>query len=80
MLRERLSDAFLEENTLPKSFNETKQIVLRLGLSYEKIHVCRNECVLYWRDLIHANVCPKCGFPGWKVNSDDVESRKRKYL
>jgi hypothetical protein len=77
MLLELLSDAFPEENTLPKSFYETKKIISGLGLSYEKIHVCPNECILYWRDWAHANVCPKCGLSRWKVNSDDVEGRKK---
>ncbi|XP_024630394.2 uncharacterized protein [Medicago truncatula] len=77
MLLELLSDAFPEENTLPKSFYETKKIISGLGLSYEKIHVCPNECILYWRDLAHLNVCPKCGLSRWKVNSDDVEGRKK---
>ncbi|XP_058787489.1 uncharacterized protein LOC131661866 isoform X2 [Vicia villosa] len=77
MLLELLCDAFPKENTLPKSFYETKKIISGLGLSYEKIHVCPNECILYWKDLAHANVCPTCGISRWKVNSDDVEGRKK---
>ena len=46
MLLELLSDALPEENTLPKSFYDTKKIISGLGLSYEKIHVCPNECIL----------------------------------
>jgi hypothetical protein len=60
MLLELLSDAFREETTLPESFYETKKIILGLGLPYEKIHICPDECILYCRDLTHVNVCLKC--------------------
>ena len=32
---------------LPKSFNEAKKVVKDLGLHYDKIHACHNECMLY---------------------------------
>jgi len=54
-----------------------QKIISGLSLSYEKIHVCPNECILYSRDLAHVNVCPKCGLSRWKVNPDDVEGRKK---
>nr|KYP37700.1 hypothetical protein KK1_041086 [Cajanus cajan] len=47
MLLELLSDALPEENTLPKSFYDTKKIISGLGLSYGKIHACPNDCILY---------------------------------
>jgi len=77
MLLELLSDALLEENTLPKSFYDTKKIISRLGLSYEKIHVCPNECILYRKDLADAEIFPKCNLSRSKCNSNDVEYRKR---
>ena len=77
MLLALLSDALLEENTLPKSFYDTKKIISRLGLSYEKIHVCPNECILYRKDLADAEIFPKCNLSRSKCNSNDVEYRKR---
>ena len=77
MLLELLRDALPEENTLPKSFYDTKNIISGLGLSYEKIHVCPNECILYRKDLADAEICPKCNLSRWKYNSDDVECRKK---
>lgn len=77
MLLELLSDAFPEENTLLKSFYDAKKIILGLGLSYEKIHACPNDCILYRRDLANAEICPKCKNSRWKQNPADVESIKK---
>ena len=42
-----LSEAFPDCNTLPKSYNEAKNLLKELGLGYESIHVCYNNCVLF---------------------------------
>jgi hypothetical protein len=42
-----LAEAFSEWNTLPKSYNEAKNILKELGLGYDSIHVCFNNCVLF---------------------------------
>nr|KYP59337.1 hypothetical protein KK1_014770 [Cajanus cajan] len=77
MLLELLNDALLEENTLPKSFYDTKKIISGLGLGYEKIHACPNDCILYKNDLANDEKCPKCNFSRWKNNSNDDEARKK---
>jgi hypothetical protein len=41
-----LAEAFLECNTLPKSYNEAKNILKKLGLGYDSIHMCFNNCVV----------------------------------
>ena len=73
-----ISDALPEENTLAKSFYDTKKIILGLGLSYEKVHVCSNEFVLYQKDLVDVEICTKCNLLRLKFNSDDVECKKKK--
>jgi hypothetical protein len=35
-----LAEAFPECNTLPKSYNEAKNLLNELGLGYDSIHVC----------------------------------------
>jgi hypothetical protein len=42
-----LAEAFPECNTLPKSYNEAKNLLKELGLGYDSIHVCLNNCVLF---------------------------------
>jgi hypothetical protein len=42
-----LVDAFPEHNTLTKSYSEAKSMLMELGLRYESMHVCYNNCVLF---------------------------------
>ncbi|VVA32896.1 PREDICTED: transposase, partial [Prunus dulcis] len=43
-------DLLPEGNTLPSSMYEAKKILSALGMSYEKIHACPNDCILYRKD------------------------------
>ena len=36
-----------EGNTFPSSFSEAKKSLCALGMEYEKIHVCPNDCLIY---------------------------------
>ncbi|XP_076892432.1 uncharacterized protein LOC143544163 [Bidens hawaiensis] len=38
-----------EDNKLPKSFNDTKKSLERLSLPYERIDVCKNHCMLFYK-------------------------------
>ncbi|GJV81933.1 tetratricopeptide-like helical domain, DYW domain protein [Tanacetum coccineum] len=48
MLLELFRDAFPHLTSLPSSANEAKKLTTDLGLGYEKIHACPNDCMLYW--------------------------------
>ncbi|KAJ7975669.1 Transposon protein, putative, CACTA, En/Spm sub-class [Quillaja saponaria] len=37
-----------KDEKLPENFYRSKQMVKKLGLGYEKIHVCPNDCMLYY--------------------------------
>jgi len=37
----------LENNTLPIHNYKAKKILCPIGLEYQKIHVCPNDCLLY---------------------------------
>ena len=50
----------------PKSYEEALSIIGRLGLGYDTIHVCPNNCVLFRKDHAKANKCPKCNASRWK--------------
>ena len=62
MLLELLSDAFPEGNKIPRNHYEAKRMLRDLGLGYETIHVCRFDCVLYWKEHKDAEQCPVYGF------------------
>ncbi|KAL6128833.1 hypothetical protein ACLB2K_072187 [Fragaria x ananassa] len=46
--------------TLPPSFHLTKKLITGLGLTYQKIHACPNDCMLYWKDDAELQRCKKC--------------------
>jgi hypothetical protein len=67
-----LAEAFPEFNTLPKSYNEAKSLLKELGLGYESIHVCYNNCALFRKKYAHLDNYPVCGLSRWK----DPERKK----
>nr|KYP31798.1 hypothetical protein KK1_047707 [Cajanus cajan] len=67
MILELLNDAF-ENVKIPCSFYEAKKIITKLGLNYEKIHACPNNCMLYWgnREDEEREACKTCHTSRWK--------------
>jgi hypothetical protein len=58
------------KSELPRSYDEAKNYLKELGLAFENIHVCKNNCVLF-RDskttkYANLNVCPVCKESRWK--------------
>ena len=47
---ELLGRVFAEDSFSPKSSYEAKKIIKTLGLNYEKIHICKHDCSLFWRE------------------------------
>ena len=51
-------------NSLPSSEYEATKLLKKLGLKYEMIDVCPNQCVLFRGNaLAGLDHCPKCGAP-----------------
>ena len=67
-----LLEAFPQFNTIPKSYDEAKKMLRELGLGYESIHVCPNNCVLFRKENKKKDSCPVCGASRWK----DPERKK----
>ena len=60
---------FLPSNAkLPKYCYEAKKIIKDLGLSYEKIHACPKDCILYWKENANLEGCPNCNRSRWESN------------
>jgi hypothetical protein len=57
-----LKDMLPQGNAVPETVYKVKQIICPLGLEVEKIHVCKNDCILY-RGLEYEDLdkCPICG-------------------
>ncbi len=49
-----------EENTLPETTYEAKQVLCPLGLEVRRIHACPNDCILYHKQCADLDACPVC--------------------
>jgi hypothetical protein len=58
---------------LPDNTYHAKKFLKDMGLGYEKIPACRNDCMLFWKDNKDLESCLKCGQSKWKdeVNLND---------
>jgi hypothetical protein len=61
-----LVEAVPQFNSLPKSYYEAKRMIKELGLGYDSIHVCYNNCVLFRGNYKKNDNCPVCGLSRWK--------------
>ena len=52
---------------IPESFYKAKKVINDLGLHYEKIHACPNDCMLFWNDTSKLDKCSVCGSSRWKM-------------
>ncbi|KAL6213505.1 hypothetical protein ACLB2K_012952 [Fragaria x ananassa] len=65
------------ENLVPLTTNDAKKTLSVLGMDYEKIHACPNDCILYRGDavLVDAEECPSCGVSRWKLGRDNIPKK-----
>ncbi|KAL6538915.1 hypothetical protein OROMI_025241 [Orobanche minor] len=67
-LLETLREMLPEGNELPKSTYDAKKLMCPMGMEYEKIHPCPNDCVLYRGDYADLKQCPRCNVSRYKRN------------
>ncbi|KAK2444967.1 hypothetical protein QL285_015951 [Trifolium repens] len=70
-LLELLTQMLPEGNILPNRCYEAKKILCPMGLEYEKIHACPNDCILYRKEFVDYNHCPKCNASRYKKKDGD---------
>ncbi|XP_074336466.1 uncharacterized protein LOC141673610 [Apium graveolens] len=78
-----LASMLPEGNSMPSSFGEAKKTLCTLGMDYEKIHVCSNDCLLYRGERDEdETICQICGASRWKLNKkgEEVEGIPAKVL
>ena len=57
---------------LPASTYEAKKLVCPIGLDVQKIHACRNDCILYRvEEYENLDACPVCTALRYKIRRDD---------
>ncbi|CAL8115443.1 unnamed protein product [Prunus armeniaca] len=67
-----VGDLLPEGNTILASMYEAKNTLCALGLSYEKMHACPNDCILYRKEYEDSTNCPTCGISRWKEDKDSI--------
>jgi hypothetical protein len=63
-------DILHDGNQIAKSVYEAKKIICPLGIEVEKIHACKNSCVLFRGDYADLDKYPKCGYDRYKRKKD----------
>ncbi|XP_015162550.1 uncharacterized protein [Solanum tuberosum] len=79
MLLKILKEELLPDGAvLPNSYYEAKKIIKELGISYNKINVCTNDCKLYSKEDSLLDSCKVCGASKWKINTHSGETSNKK--
>jgi hypothetical protein len=65
-----LRDILPKGNQIAEFVYEAKKIICPLGIEVEKIHACKNNCVLFRRDYADLDKCTKCGYDRYKRKKD----------
>ncbi|KAK6791485.1 hypothetical protein RDI58_010566 [Solanum bulbocastanum] len=79
MLLKMLKEELLPDGTnLPNSYYKAKKIIKELGLSYNKIDACTNDCMLYWKEDSQLDSCKVCGASRWKIDIHCGKTRNKK--
>ncbi|XP_056688175.1 uncharacterized protein [Spinacia oleracea] len=70
-LLEDLKDMFPEGNEIPISNYRAKKMLCPMGIEYQKIHACPNDCILYRKEYQDLHKCPRCGLSRYKRKKVD---------
>jgi hypothetical protein len=70
------SDVLPANHKVPRDMYQSKKLLSSLGMDYEKIHVCQDNCMLFWNEHINEKKCLKCGKSRFveaiNVNAEEV--------
>ncbi|KAL6312439.1 hypothetical protein AAG906_004807 [Vitis piasezkii] len=75
-LLQLLGDMLPLNNEMPLSMYEAKKTFSALGMEYQKIHACPNDCILYRNQYKDAIACPTCGKSRFKRMFQSSETAK----
>ncbi|XP_071714749.1 uncharacterized protein [Rutidosis leptorrhynchoides] len=65
---------------IPSSHYESKKTMRKIGLGYESIHVCKNDCCLFWKENENKDRCPVCNESRWKDKNTNGRKVAHKVL
>ena len=53
-----------------------KRLMKKMGLGYRSIHVCKNDCALFWNENSSKETCPVCSESRWKMQQGKRYGKK----
>jgi hypothetical protein len=56
-----ISEVLPTGHKMPKDMYQSKKLLEGLGMEYEKIDVCWDNCMLFWKEHDSEHKCLKCG-------------------
>jgi hypothetical protein len=56
-----INDVLTANHMLPRDMHQSKKLLSGLGMDYEKIDVCQDNCMFFWKEHINEKKCLKCG-------------------
>ena len=65
-----------KDNRLPPNQYQCKKLVRGLGLGYEKIDACPNDCMLYYGSNISKEKCDVCGHDRFKEGHQSKSAKR----
>ncbi|CAA7013323.1 unnamed protein product [Microthlaspi erraticum] len=75
MIIDLLNEAF-KHAKFPASLHDLKKTVRKLGLQYESIHACPNDCMLFWGEDSGRETCKICETSRWKMKGNEAENEE----
>ena len=55
-----------EGHCVPDTLDKVQKVIHDLGLDYQKIHACVNDCLLFRKEYAAMDTCPTCGESRWQ--------------
>ncbi|KAH7860786.1 hypothetical protein Vadar_017982 [Vaccinium darrowii] len=74
------SDLLPKPNLVPKNTYEARKVLPNLGLPYELLDACINDCVLFYKENATLDRCPKCNVSRYETNCGRGNKIARKVL
>jgi len=83
-----ITDILPAKHRMPKDMYQSKKLLAGLGMKYEKIDVCEDNCMLFWKEHKEEKQCLVCKKPRFieVVNEDgekvatDVAHKQLRYM
>ena len=68
------------DHKIPTSYYQAQKLVRNLGLPVERMDMCPNGCMLYWKHDVNEEYCKFCGHARFENTSDGSKGSPQKVM